>query len=141
MTKKITVLALAAMLAATYAVAQDRVVKPHSTVLDAQLSMQLREEMGHLEGRFVEMEDAFTGGKVNYETILKGLEQMQATQRTIERIAPKKGFAEPLKGLSSQLEKVRKAAKQESPMVLRREMDGLYDACFRCHAMNAPKYN
>jgi hypothetical protein len=121
--------------------ARERAYKPHSQVNDPQLVLQLRQQMALMENGFSGIEDHFTGSNVDYDAILKAVSQMEATGRTLRKVVPDKEWNEPLAGLNTQLAKVRKAAGRQDPITLRKQVDALYDSCFRCHAANAPQGN
>lgn len=135
------VLAVAALAAASLGFARERTYKPHSEVNDPKLILQLRQQMALMENGFSGIEEHFTGSNVDYDAILKAVSQMEATGRTIQKVVPDKEWKEPIAGLNSQLAKIRKAAGRQDPITLRKQVDGLYDACFRCHAANAPQRN
>jgi len=121
--------------------AANRVYKPHSQVNDPNLVMQLRQEMAHLENGFVEIETHNTAGEVDYDQILKAVERMEATSRTIQRVVANKEWSPPLKDLNSQLQSIRRSISRRDPLTLRKNIDAMYDSCFHCHAANAPKVN
>lgn len=123
------------------AAAAERVYKPHSSVNDPKLVLQVRQEMSRLEGGFVEIETHNTAGQVDYDKILKALEQMDAAARTIQRVIANQEWTPLLKDLSSQLQRVRRSASKQDPITMRKNIDAMYDSCFRCHAANAPKYD
>jgi hypothetical protein len=132
-------IALPLLLAAVTASAADRPYKPHSKMNDAQLVLQLRQEMSQLESGFVEIESNITAGGVDYDQIVALVDRMDATRRTIQKVVPNKDWEPMLKGLTSQLQKIRKFSARQDPISLRKEIDSLYDSCFRCHAVNAPR--
>ena len=121
--------------------AAERVYKPHSSVNDPTLVMQVRQEMSRLEGGFVEIEPHNTAGQVDYDKILKAVENMEAAARTIQRVIANKEWSPLLKDLNSQLQSVRRSSNRQDPITLRKNIDAMYDACFHCHASNAPKYD
>ena len=139
MKRILTVAILAGSFLGAGAFARERAYKPHSNVNDSTLVMQLRQEMSRLEGGFIAIEQNFTASGVDFDAIKKAVSEMDATRRTIERIVPQKDWKQPLNDLNSQLEKVRKAASRQDPITMRKAVDGMYDACFRCHTANAPK--
>jgi hypothetical protein len=132
-------LALAFWLAAAPAAAADRPYKPHSKMNDPQLVLQLRQEMSQLESGFVEIENNVTAGGVDYDKIVELVDRMDATRRTVQKVVPNKDWEPMLKGLTAQLQKIRKSSARRDPITLRKEIDALYDSCFRCHAVNAPR--
>jgi hypothetical protein len=134
-----SLIALVLLLASVTASAADRPYKPHSKMNDPQLVLQLRQEMSQLESGFVEIEGNITAGGVDYDKIVALVDRMDATRRTIQKVVPNKDWEPMLKGLTAQLQKIRKYSSRQDPITLRKEIDALYDSCFRCHAVNAPR--
>jgi hypothetical protein len=120
--------------------AEARTYQPHSRINDPVLITQLHQQMALLEDNFMKIEDSTTASSIDYNAILKAVEQMDAARTTIRQIVPDKSWNKPLTDLSSQLKKVDQAAVKQDPAMLRSAVDGIYDTCFRCHAANAPRY-
>ncbi|HSA59103.1 MAG TPA: hypothetical protein VLJ37_05400 [bacterium] len=139
MKRNLFMFAIAALLAAGVASAAERPYKPHSKLNDPQLVLQLRQQMTQLESGFVEIENNITAGGVDYDKITALADQMDAVRRTIQKVVPNKDWEPMLKGLNSQLQRIRKYSARQDPLTLRKEIDALYDSCFRCHAANAPR--
>ena len=140
MKKATLMLTLMGLLTGVGYLAEARVYKPHSQVNDPRIVMQLHQQMNLLSESFVEIEEGESRGEVDYARILRAVEKMEAARQTVRQIVSNKAWAKPLNDLSLQLKQVRKAAIKENPLLLRREIDSLYQTCFKCHAANAPKY-
>lgn len=132
-------LALTGLFLGIATLAQARAYKPHSQVNNPALVTRLHQQMDELSNSFGDMEDNESRTGVNYDKILEAVKKMETAQQTIRKIVPDKAWNMPLGGLSAQLQKVRKAATKRDPTLLREEINGLYDVCFKCHAANAPK--
>jgi hypothetical protein len=121
------------------ALAEARIYKPHSATTNPAVVVKLHEAMGRLESHFLDLEDGYTGGKIDTDRIQASLNRMEESRREIQGIVPDREWQIPLGSLSSQIRAVRKSADRKDAAQLRKDIDGLYDACFRCHATEAPR--
>jgi hypothetical protein len=104
-------------------------------------SPQLRQNMTLMEGRYINLQILTNSNGVNYDRILKSLDQMQVYAGKIRLINTNKDLDRPLVDLDKQIGSLKKYAVQQNPIRLRKGIDNLYSTCFRCHEAHAPAQN
>ena len=71
-----------------------------------------------------------------------GSEWTRREREVFQKVVADREWTPPLNNLSTQLQKIRNSASRQDPITLRKDIDGMYNSCFRCHAANAPvKYD
>jgi len=111
----------------------------HDSITDPEVYIPLREEMTHMEIRFVELELLTASQPIDYAAIETSLKKMAASSKKIREVNRNEVLKESLKNLADQVTLLEKEIHGKDAKTIRKRLDRLYQNCFRCHETHAPR--
>jgi len=111
----------------------------HSGITDPKIYIPLREEMTHMEIKFVELEMLAATKPLDYAAIEASLQTMTESSKKIRSVNQSEVLKEPLKNLTEQLTLLKKDVRGRDAETIKNHLDRLYQTCFRCHETHVPK--
>lgn len=110
----------------------------HPQIKDPEVYIPLREEMTHLEMRFVDVQLMSASDKIDFRAVLKALDEMETAAKKIRKVIPDGGLQGALQELSSQIDGLQRDSRRRDRAALKADLDRLFETCFKCHQTHAP---
>lgn len=126
------------LLAAGGLYAKEEMTARHAPITDPKVYIPLREEMNHMEMRFVDVQIMAAEEKVDFKAMQKALAEMEQASKKIRSINPNEALTEPLEKLGDQLKGLQRDARRKDLSSLKGNLDRLFQTCFKCHQAHAP---
>jgi hypothetical protein len=110
----------------------------HPEVTDPKVYIPWREQMTHMEMRFVDLQIMTAQDEVDFKSVQKAVQDMEAASKKIRAINPSEALRDPLEKLGNQLQGMQRDARRKDLPALKGGLDRLFETCFKCHQAHAP---